>query len=317
MRMKLFFGFVAMCFIMAVPNISYAKFSSSSSFSSSRSFSSSYSRPSSSFSSSYSRPKSYSSNSFSYSKPKSYSSGSSYSKPSTNYVSLSSTKTSSTHFNRQGSFAVSSSNYKSLNSYSKKYNEPPTIVNRTYYSSPSYTRVYTSYHSANGYYAARQHDISGWYSRYPAPVYVYHMHPNYGIWDSYFLYLILANASQPSYAQWAYAHQNDPSYQAWYTDMQQQAQNNAQVQQQLSTLNAQVAALKAGNAIPESQTVLPNGVSTAVAISPTAVAQDSTVQSGTGFFGWLLRIIVVGFLLFVVMWVLKSMLFTKKTTISW
>lgn len=220
-----------------------------------------------------------------------------------------------------------------MNSYSRQYRQPPIIINHNYYSSPGYSHMYSTYGSADGYYSARQRDIGGWYSRYPEPSYVYGMHPNYGIYDSYFMWLLLANAMQPSYAGWAYAHQNDPSYQQWYADMQQQAATNSQVASQLATLNAQVAALNAAHATPMAQDALPTGVTPDVAISPAAVTQDPNLDAGTdptaaapsdpapsgpGFFGWLVRIIVGAGVLFGIGWGVKTVFFpAPKNAVRW
>lgn len=281
--------------------------SSSSSYSSgSRSYSSggsswgSYSKPSSSYTSSYSKPgSSYGS----YSKPSTSSSTLSYSAP----------KSSTSTFNRSGTMAVSTSNYKAMKSYSSQYSKPASTVNPTVYHSSTYTSFSSSYGgNANRYYQARQTQLHSWQNRYPEPVYVYHMHPNYGIWDTYFLYLLLMNASQPSYAQWAYAHQNDPSYIEWHNDMQQQAATNTQIQQQLNTLNQQVATLQATKATPESPNVLPNGVSPAVAMSPTVVADDPNMQVGTDWWALLGKLFVWGIMLSVMVFIIKFMFFQNK-----
>jgi hypothetical protein len=273
--MRFFYILVVTLLVGVIPSISQAKFTS---ISHSYSFSSS-SHSYSSHSFSYSKP-SAPSQSFSYSKPSAPSTSFAYSKPSssTPFVSTgSSSRTASNSFNRSGSFAVANTSrttYSSLNSYSTKYKQPPLVVSHTYYNSPSYTRVYTTYHNPDGYWAARQSDLPRFYSRYPEPSYVYNMRPSYGLWDTYFLYLLLANVADNSYgsANWAYAHQNDPGYQQWYADEQSQATTNAQVAQQLASLNQQVAALKAQNAPPQSDDVLPNGVSPDIAIAPTVVS---------------------------------------------
>lgn len=168
----------------------------------------------------------------------------------------------------------------------KKYSVPPQKINTHYYHSTYHTLYH--YRSPHEYYRTRQADLVPLYHRYPEPAYVYHMAPNYGIWDTYFLYLILANSNRPSYYDWAYSHQNDPGYQAWYNNMQVQAQTNASVQQQLTTLNQHVAMLQQQHA--PVTTALPNQISPAIAISPT------TVHSGHSFwfyFVWFSVAVVV------------------------
>jgi len=148
--------------------------------------------------------------------------------------------------------------------------------------------VYSQYHSADGYYAARQHDITPFYARYPEPSYLYHYHSSYGIWDTYFLYLLLQNATQPSYYNWAYAHENDPAYQQFIS----QAQNDPNLQSQVNALQTQVNALQAQKATPEAADALPTGVSTAVAVSPTAVAQDAAQDAPAPNHHWFLYTIL-------------------------
>jgi hypothetical protein len=301
---------LAVCLILATPSVSQAKFSGSiggsNSYISSSSHSYSYSKPPSSSSMAYSKPPS--SSSMAYSKPSSSSSSVSTG---------SSVKTSKSLFNRSGSFAVSSSTYKKMNSYSSSYSKPPLTVNKNSYSTPVYNHMYSTYGSVDGYYSARQRDIGGWYNRYPEPSYVYHMHPNYGVYDSYFMWLILANAMQPSYSNWAYSHQNDPSYQSWYSDEQAQAQNNTQVAQQLATLNAQVAALKAKNAPIQADDVLPTGVTPDIAISPSAVAQNSQPDNAAVVFVKILEVLAFLFVGFVLFIIIRERYFSNKTSITW
>lgn len=310
------------------PSISQAKYSGGSS--SSHSYSShsySYSGGSSHSSSwggsSYGGGSSYtktaSAPSYSYSKPSAPAPSYSYSKPTTasHYVSTGSSATSSgTSFNRAGSFAVSSSNYKNLNSYSSKYSQPPSHLSSSYYSSPGYTSVMHTYGNANGYYTHRQTDILPYYSRYPEPQYVYHMRPNYGIWDGYFMYLLMANAMQPSYSSWAYSNANNSDYIQWHQDMATQAQSNAQVATQLAQLDAQVAALKAQNAPMAAAGSYP--VPASVAVSPSAVAQNVTVpDDGPGFYGWLLRLIVLAAIAVGGVLIIRKLFFAPKTVVSW
>jgi hypothetical protein len=161
----------------------------------------------------------------------------------------------------------------------------------------------------DGYYSARRTDIAPFYARYPEPMYVYHMHPNYGMWDSYFMYLLIANAANQSYDEWAYTHYNDPSYIQWHQDMEQQAQNNAQVQAQLSQLDSQVAALKAQNAPTEASDDLPTGVSPAVAISPAAMEQTAQPADGSH---WLANVLI--FLVALLLGAAATRWFLKRST---
>ena len=132
----------------------------------------------------------------------------------------------------------------------------------------------TRWHSADSYYEARQRALQGspsvrMYYEHP-PVYVLQGRPSYGAYAGAFLGgVLLDRIMQPSYAQWAYSHYNDPGFQAWRADMQNQAADNADLRNKLAQMDAQVQQLKAQNA-PTSE-ALPEDVDPSLVVAPQTV----------------------------------------------
>ena len=100
-----------------------------------------------------------------------------------------------------------------------------TVVKKKYYYGSSHTPVY-----------------------YSVPSYYTPTHDHYGMISGMFLGMMLSHAMEPSYYNWAYSHYNDPSYLAWHQDMENQAQNNYELRQQLNQLDNKVDELRAENA---------------------------------------------------------------------
>lgn len=135
-------------------------------------------------------------------------------------------------------------------------------------SSPSYN-TNKKYVTKNYYY----NSPSGYQYHYDVPSYYHPYHPMYGAWNGFFLGMLLSNALQPSYYNWAYSHYNDPGYIAWHQDMEQQAQNNAELRAQLSQLDNKVDSLRAQNS-PKTN-ALPDGMSSDEATSVVNPVQET------------------------------------------
>lgn len=146
--------------------------------------------------------------------------------------------------------STASSNEKTYVSSSPSYNTNKKYVTNYYYNSPS-----------------------GYHYHYDVPTYYHPYHPMYGAWNGFFLGMLLSNALQPSYYNWAYSHYNDPGYIAWHQDMEQQAQNNAELRAQLSQLDNKVDSLRAQNT-PKTN-ALPDGMSNDEATSAVNPVQET------------------------------------------
>ncbi len=143
-------------------------------------------------------------------------------------------------------------------------------------SAPTRVIVHHYYSSPHDYYTARR----TYYSTYTAgaPYYVLHpVHPSYGVWDGVFLGMLLTHTADAAYYNWAYAHYQTPEYRQWYQDQVNYAQQtqNAQMQQQLSVLNARMVAMENDHVAPQAPDVLPAGVNPAVALAPSVVEESS------------------------------------------
>ena len=159
--------------------------------------------------------------------------------------------------------------YKKKSSGFKKKN--PVKMSRTqtrkspfYKKSSSYSR---SNRSNRSYFDRRD----SYYSGYQAPSYVMMGSPSYGALDGMFLGMMLSNAMHtPSYAQTYYHNQNSPGMQAWRSEMNELAKDNAELRGQLASLDNQVNGMQGTKRQPG---YLPEGVDPDLVMSPDAAAQ--------------------------------------------
>lgn len=137
---------------------------------------------------------------------------------------------------------------------------------------PSYSVLVTH---RNAYY-------SGW-GYVPQP-FIYGYAPHFGIWDAIFIWSLASAASNAAQADWFYHHQYDPGYVDWRRQADQEAQQNAELRQQLATIDQRVATLEAQNA-PRDPNYLPPGADPSVALAAENVvskdATDADVDVGT------------------------------------
>lgn len=175
-----------------------------------------------------------------------------------------------------------------------KYKAPPIGVpasRQAARESPVWRQYGSQWHNDRDYLAARQRAITQappavhiYYTN--PPVYVANARPSYGSFSGAFLGSLLAvgivdGMMNHSYAEWAYSNHNDPYYQQWYADMQQQAQDNADLRARLDVLNAQVQQLQAQNAATSN--ALPNGVDPSLVVAQSTALQATAEPSGTSF----------------------------------
>jgi hypothetical protein len=129
---------------------------------------------------------------------------------------------------------------------------------------PSYT-VLVSHR--NSYYA-------GW--GYSPPGFIYGYAPHFGMWDAIFLWSLASAASNAAQADWFYHHQYDQGYIDWRHQADIEAQRNAELRQQLATIDQRVATLEGENA-PRDPNYLPPGADAQVALAAeNVVSRDAT-----------------------------------------
>ena len=167
--------------------------------------------------------------------------------------------------------------YQRFQADQQKFRAPPAAAppdTKAAQQTPAWRQYGSRWHSADSYYAAREDALRRapsvrLYYEHP-PVYVLQGRPSYGAYAGAFLGgVLLDRIMQPSYAQWAYSHANDPGFQAWRDDMQRQAADNADLRAKLAQMDAQVAQLKAQNA-PTSE-ALPEDVDPSLVVAPQTV----------------------------------------------
>jgi hypothetical protein len=129
---------------------------------------------------------------------------------------------------------------------------------------PSYSVLVTH---RNSYY-------SSW--GYSPPSYIYGYAPHFGMWDAIFLWSLASAANNAAQADWFYHHQYDQGYIDWRQQANIEAQQNAELRQQLATIDQHVAALQAQNA-PRDPNYLPPGADPSVALAAeNVVSRDAT-----------------------------------------
>jgi hypothetical protein len=282
----------------------YAKSGSVSSSSSSHSSSSSFSKPSSSYSSSSSSGFSKPSSSASPAPVASAPSTSGFSKPSASPAPV---VTAQPTVQSRPTGALAAANNKAvsantLNAYQAERasarTPPQPIPAAQVRGNPVFTSARSSYGgNPDVYYSRRTVVYSSYRSTHP-DVFIISggMHPFYGIYDTGFLtgmWMGYLGESMAHNAMWMYGQQNQPWYPAYRADLEQQAQNNADLRAKMQQMDAEIAQLKAQGVQPPQVTNLPQGVDPSMAIAPEAVMADAPDQQ---HFPWLYAIggVVVG-----------------------
>ncbi len=145
-------------------------------------------------------------------------------------------------FKKQPATKVSSSSYKK------------TYSNRSVYKSAAKNDPKTYYTRRNSYYAG-----------YSTPTYIYSASPSYGMWDTIFLYSMLSSMNNNSNAgNFAHNYSNDADYRAWRREADNLARDNAELRQQLATMDGQSAKF---DGQPINTNYLPEGVDADIAMS--------------------------------------------------
>ena len=217
-------GFVV--FLSGIPGVAYAKWSSSSS----RSIS----------------PKTYSTRSISRSIYSGFGSKSYQNQKTATPVSLGN-KVTDNIFSKQSQKQQSVNDYTSWKN--KNAGPPPISTNNSNIHTQSINPQNNTTKIVNKTYVTRNYNYGG--HSYVMPSYYTPSYHYYGNVSSFFLGLLLAKATEPSYYNWAYAHYGDPSYIQWHQEMEEQARTNSDLESKLSILDAKVEQLKIDNANPE------------------------------------------------------------------
>lgn len=100
---------------------------------------------------------------------------------------------------------------------------------------------------------------------------------SFGLWDAAFLYGLLHYANRPNAAAFAYHHQNDPGYQQWRLQANEQAKSDPEMRKQLAELDRQAAAMRA-QGVKVNPAYLPEGVPPEMAVSAAALAAKSKTK---------------------------------------
>jgi hypothetical protein len=111
---------------------------------------------------------------------------------------------------------------------------------------------------------------------YSPPSYIYGYAPHFGMWDAIFLWSLASAASNAAQADWFYHHQYDQGYVDWRRQADIEAQQNADLRQQLATIDQRVATLESQN-VPRDTNYLPPGADASVALAAeNVVSRDAT-----------------------------------------
>jgi hypothetical protein len=279
----------------------------------------SYSKPSYS-SPTYSKPSytapSYPKSSSGYSKPTFGGSDSvlipkstsGYSKPGGSNTS-SGTSYSSNSGSALGNASKKSMSYSSLQAFKSerdgytkvptKKPDPVSVNNDTTYKS-----VRSQYSNVDDYMSHRTVVYNTYYNRYPLlSTYGHSMYPYYGVYDNSFLLGMMFGYMGNSLdnAAWFYAHQNDPWYGQWRSDMNTLATQNVELAAKLEALDLQINNMKIASmsgqttSVAAMQNSLPPGVDASIAIAPEAmIAGDNTDNDTDISWWWFLLIIPLG-----------------------
>lgn len=201
--------------------------------------------------------------------------------------------------NQKTAAPVSLNNTKSDNIFSKQSRKDQTVKDYTNWKNKSYVPISKPSQTAssnsstnstvvNKTYVTKNYNYGG--HSYILPSYYAPLHPSYGNISSFFLGMLLAKATEPSYYNWAYAHYNDPSYIQWHREMEAQAQTNSNLQAQLSALDAKVEYLKISNDDPNKLVKADPSLESGQDIKSFPVTDNPQKSDNSSFWKWAARI---------------------------
>ncbi len=111
---------------------------------------------------------------------------------------------------------------------------------------------------------------------------------SFGVWDGLFLGALLSNLGRAGSGEFFHNNQNDPGYQQWRQEADQQAQGNAELRAKLDELDRQLAER---DAEPRTPGALPPDVPPEVAKAPPARTPGVPSHGGSG---WVWAVLLAG-----------------------
>ena len=112
------------------------------------------------------------------------------------------------------------------------------------------------------------------------------LRPNYGVYDSGFLTGMMIGQLGSNHAanmSWMAAQYNQPWYNSYRNDLNEQAATNEKLRARLVELDAEIEMLKARGGEPADVTVLPPDIQPEIAIAPEAVIAATSDEESTRF----------------------------------
>lgn len=134
-------------------------------------------------------------------------------------------------------------------------------------------------------------DRSGWFGNRgwsTPPTSYFGGNRSFGVWDGLFLGALLSNLGRAGSSDFFHNNQNDPGYQQWRQEADQQAQGNADLRAKLDELDRQLAAR---DDEPRTPGALPPDIPPEVAKAPPARTPS---VSGGGGSGWVWAVLLAG-----------------------
>ena len=150
------------------------------------------------------------------------------------------------------------------------------------------TRYGSAAPSAGGWLSNR-----GWST--PSPAYYGGGGRSFGVWDGLFLGAMLSNLTRPGAADFFHNNQNDPGYRQWRAQVEQQAQDNAELRQKLNDLDRQ---LKEREGQPRTPGALPPDVPAEVAEAPPSRTPETSGEGAGAPVVWVVVLVGAGGLAF-------------------
>lgn len=167
------------------------------------------------------------------------------------------------------------------------FKAPPPKIDRKEIASNPVVNSAPRYRSYNDYTTRRTTVINQYH--YTPPAYINSYAPYYGAYDTLMLTMMLQNAANnAAYAAFFHNHQNDASVQAFLAESRRNAAHEADLQNQINTLNAKLEAQK-GQAV--NPAYVPDDVKDVLVTPKVTVAEVADAdEGGMGFLGWFLTI---------------------------
>jgi TRAP transporter TAXI family solute receptor len=153
-----------------------------------------------------------------------------------------------------------------------KFKNPEVKADASKYeSNPLYQKgkVYSGF-DYRSQYASRDNFYRG--QGYHAPAYAFNSSPSFGMFDTLFLFWMLNNVGNKNVAATAYHHADDPGFQKWRQEVEEQAKTNSDLKAKLTEMDKQIKSMEG---TPKDPAYLPKGVPTDVALAAPVLASKA------------------------------------------